>query len=287
MRAACCVVLLLACVRDSLQHGMISNPAPRTGTQIAGGNKGNVGPCGGTDTAGASTATLTAGATIQIAHDLRANHGGPIDVRISPGKAGEPAQGTFQAAGNIANSRAAANGFPATVPAGLPAGPAVLQWEWIGDAPYFDCADITIAAAAGGTGGTGGTGNAAAGGTAGSSTGNSSTLTVLLVIVVLGILLVCYCRRGKTEVKAAGGPPPVPGRGMPPAVPPPPSRRVTTMMLFAYSKPGDPAHLTVPAQAVVAMAPNFHPGPTDAWLLVEYNGQTGYVPRTYTQMSQP
>ena len=41
MRSAC-LVLLLACVRGSAGHGMISSPTPRTGTNIAGGNKG---PC--------------------------------------------------------------------------------------------------------------------------------------------------------------------------------------------------------------------------------------------------
>ena len=36
-------LLLLALVRGSHQHGKLASPAPRAGTNIAGGNKGNVG----------------------------------------------------------------------------------------------------------------------------------------------------------------------------------------------------------------------------------------------------
>ena len=46
--------------------------------------------------------------------------------------------------GKIAACNAQPRSATITVPAGLPAGDAVLQWLWQGDGTYENCADITI-----------------------------------------------------------------------------------------------------------------------------------------------
>ena len=116
-------------------HGILTTPAPRDGTTIAGGNKGNVGPCGdNTATAGTATATLAAGAQTTVRWALNAAHNGPCEVKIAA------TDGALAGAATLANV-GACNGQDSvdiTVPAGMAAGNAVLQWNWSGDAPYFD-----------------------------------------------------------------------------------------------------------------------------------------------------
>ena len=130
-------MVLLGCVAG---HGMLSIPAPRAGTQQAGPNKGNVGPCGtATATAAAPSAELQAGTATTVTWTLAAAHAGPCNIRIAQTDAAladAPLLETV-AACNQQNSVAV------TVPAGL-SGNAVLQWHWQGDGPYFDCADVTV-----------------------------------------------------------------------------------------------------------------------------------------------
>lgn len=144
-------------------HGIMTTPAPRDGTNVAGGNKGNnAEPCGAnTATPGTPTATLAAGAETTVRYNLIAAHGGPCEVRIAA------TDGALAGTAALARNNAC-NGDDAltvTVPANL-AGTAVLQWYWQGDGPYYDCADVTI------TGGAGGGGTAAnAARTGGASSG--------------------------------------------------------------------------------------------------------------------
>lgn len=143
-------------------HGILTAPAPRDGTDIAGGNKGNnAGPCGtNTATAGTPTATLAAGAETTVRWALNLAHNGPCEVKIA---ATDGALAGAAVLENVAACNQQAS-VAVTVPANTPAGSAVLQWNWSGDAPYFDCADITItAASAGAQAGAARTGGAASG----------------------------------------------------------------------------------------------------------------------------
>ena len=128
---------LLGCVAG---HGMLSIPTPRAGTQLAGPNKGNVGPCGtATATAAAPSAELQAGTATTVTWDLAAAHAGPCNIRIAQTDAA-------LADAPLLETVAACNqqdSVAVTVPAGL-SGNAVLQWHWQGDGPYFDCADVTV-----------------------------------------------------------------------------------------------------------------------------------------------
>ena len=74
-------------------------------------------------------------------NDLRANHGGPINLRISTAAGGAPAQGTFTTIGTVANSRGAgAQPQTFTVPANTPGGKAVLRARAPSEGPSHSCA---------------------------------------------------------------------------------------------------------------------------------------------------
>jgi hypothetical protein len=134
----------MAMVGGVAGHGMLSVPAPRDGTQLAGPNKGNVGPCGtATDTAATPSAEVTAGAETTVEWNLAAAHGGPCEIRIASTDAGLEGAPLLETVG-ACNQQAS---VAVTVPAGL-SGNAVLQWYWDGDGPYYDCADITVRAGA-------------------------------------------------------------------------------------------------------------------------------------------
>lgn len=214
-------------------HGIMTTPAPRDGTNVAGGNKGNnAEPCGtNTATPGTPTATLAAGAETTVRYNLIAAHGGPCEVRIAA------TDGALAGTAALARNNAC-NGDDAltvTVPANL-AGTAVLQWYWQGDGAYYDCADVTIT---GGAGGGGTAANAARTGGASSGieddcdpeeencgSGGKIFAAVLLVVGILGGVL--YCRSsGEAAGKDLSAPPPIPSRGGAGAVaapPPIPSR---------------------------------------------------------------
>ena len=159
----------LCLVRQADGHGLLTNPAPRTGTNRAGPNKGNVGPCGtggGNTNAGASSMTVAAGETAALEWRIDANHGGPCQINLAATGAAinEPANnaltplcqnGACPAGAQVGventnnNNNDPANGIFAcaqnggnddrtvTVPADAAPGPAVLQWQWNGDAMYY------------------------------------------------------------------------------------------------------------------------------------------------------
>ena len=134
MRAAALAALAVT----ANAHGLMTNPAPRTGTTQAGGNKGNnAGPCGqNTANAGNPTATVNAGGEIELNWEINARHGGDCEISYAPGAVGEP--NNLQSltprfdCGNNGNEQRTV-----TLPPGAADGPGVLQWQWDGDAPYF------------------------------------------------------------------------------------------------------------------------------------------------------
>jgi predicted carbohydrate-binding protein with CBM5 and CBM33 domain len=134
-------------------HGLLTIPAPRAGTNQAGANKNSNTPCGSnTATKGASSATLQAGATSTIEWNFGAAHAGPCTIKIAggaDGSTGAPDFTTVQTVtgGDIQQCNTVTSAT-VTVPAGLPAGPAILQWHWQGDGSYDNCADVTIAGGA-------------------------------------------------------------------------------------------------------------------------------------------
>lgn len=211
--------LVLSAVAGVVGHGILTTPQPRAGTNVAGGNKGNVGPCGtNTNTPGTQTATLTAGEQTAVRYNLVAAHNGPCEVRIAATQ--DALANTAPLARNAAcNSR---DDLTVTVPANL-AGTAVLQWYWDGDAPYYDCADITVSRAAGGANSA--TRDGATSSDAdceGESCGGSGTKIFGAVLLILGILGgIHYCRStgGTKGTEPPPLPPPIPQRPGP-ALPP-------------------------------------------------------------------
>ena len=140
----------LLLVPHARAHGMLSLPVPRTGTEMAGGNKNSGTVCGSnTATKGTPTATLTAGAATTVNWQFGANHGGPCTIKLASGAAGSLGEPDFDAAADLGSGEFACGDETKTVniPAGTPAGDGVLQWHWQGDGAYDDCADVTIAAA--------------------------------------------------------------------------------------------------------------------------------------------
>jgi predicted carbohydrate-binding protein with CBM5 and CBM33 domain len=129
-------------------HGLLATPTPRTGTTQAGGNKNSGTPCGrNTATKGAISATLAAGSQTTVSWTMGAAHNGPCTIKIAggdPGGAPDFSNVAVVAGGQIAACNAQPRSATITVPAGLPAGDAVLQWFWQGDGTYENCADITI-----------------------------------------------------------------------------------------------------------------------------------------------
>jgi len=211
----------LCLVRQADGHGLLTNPAPRTGTNRAGPNKGNVGPCGtggGNTNAGASSMTVAAGETAALEWRIDANHGGPCQINLAATGAAinEPANnaltplcqnGACPAGAQVGventnnNNNDPANGIFAcaqnggnddrtvTVPADAAPGPAVLQWQWNGDAMYYDCMDITIQAAEGTGGGTNGGTDGEGGGTTGGTTGGNGPM---IAGAIVGVLLAYF-----------------------------------------------------------------------------------------------
>ena len=150
---------------------------------------------------------------------LDAAHNGPCEVRIAA------TQGGLDGAAVLARNGACnqQDDLTVTVPAEL-SGTAVLQWYWDGDAPYYDCADITISRAVGGA-------NSANRDGAVSSeadcdpedeecagSGGKIFTAVLLVLAIFGA--VHYCRSSSGSKGAE--PPPLPPPPIPqrPALPP-------------------------------------------------------------------
>ena len=127
----------------------MTTPAPRAGTNQAGGNKGGgAGPCG-PQNAATPQVTLAAGAQTTVEWDINAAHGGSCEIKVAP------TDGELEAATAIGgNFPCGANGQATTrtvtIPADTAAGTAVLQWYWTGDGPYWNCADVTITGGGGG-----------------------------------------------------------------------------------------------------------------------------------------
>eukprot|EP01048_Picozoa_sp_COSAG05_P019989 COSAG05_NODE_3284_length_2177_cov_2.952358_2_plen_475_part_00 len=143
-------LLALLLPRRTSAHGMLSVPTPRTGTAMAGGNKNSGTPCGSaTNTKGAATATLAAGAATTVKWTFGANHGGPCTIKLASGTQGGAGEPDFSTAADLGGGEFACGDETktVTVPANTPAGAGVLQWHWQGDGAYDDCADVTISAA--------------------------------------------------------------------------------------------------------------------------------------------
>ena len=220
------VVVLGVAVAGVAGHGILTTPAPRDGTNVAGGNKGNnAGPCGTqTDDAGTPTATLAAGEQTTVRYNLVAAHNGPCEVRIAATQ-GALGNADVLARNNACNSQ---DDLTVTVPADL-GGTAVPQWYWNGDAPYYDCADITVSRAAGGA-----ANSAAQGGAESSesdcdpdeeSCGSGGSKVLVAVLMIMGVLGGVYYCRSSTDGKGSE-PPPIPPPPIPqragPALPPRP-----------------------------------------------------------------
>lgn len=123
------------------------------GSTEAGQNKDTIGPCGNDNqlnTKSASTLTVKAGDKSTIAWEYARDHGGTCDVLLStaPTQAVQgqvtPAANTFNTVSGGPTNCAGITSREITIPDGTPAGPAVLEWTWVGDAPHFNCMDITI-----------------------------------------------------------------------------------------------------------------------------------------------
>lgn len=147
------VLALLALAHGTDAHGLLTKPAPRTGTNQAGANKNSNTPCGSaTATKETSSATLQAGATSTIEWRFGAAHAGPCTIKIAGGAAGATGAPDFSNVPTVTGGDITAcntvTTATITVPADIPSGPAVLQWHWQGDGSYDNCADITIAGGA-------------------------------------------------------------------------------------------------------------------------------------------
>jgi hypothetical protein len=145
-------------------HGYMEAPQPRAGTSAAGNNKGrNRGPCGaGTQlqTQGSPVATYVAGQQVQITWRTTIPHGGTCRISLTTESVGVPADvdGTGRLDGTKNGVYQLTNDFPCcktrtretatiTIPEGVSCTNCVLQWFWDGDSNYYNCADISIAAA--------------------------------------------------------------------------------------------------------------------------------------------
>ena len=138
-------------------------------------------------------------------------------------------QGALDGANALARNNACnqANDLTVTVPAEL-SGTAVLQWYWDGDAPYYDCADITVSRAAGGANSANRDGATSSDidcdGDECAGSGGKIFVALLLVLVILGGVHYCKDTSGAKEPPIPGPPPPIPaipqrGGAPPPAIP--------------------------------------------------------------------
>ena len=216
----------------------MTTPAPRAGTNQAGGNKGGgAGPCG-PQNAATPQVTLAAGAQTTVEWDINAAHGGSCEIKVAP------TDGELEAATAIGgNFPCGTNGQATTrtvtIPADTPAGRAVLQWYWTGDGPYWNCADVTI------TGGGGGAAASTAAGGASVDTvddeegGSGGKVAAVVFFFIIAGGLACRLQSQKAGGGGGAKPPPIPSVPEIPnaAAPPIPQRSLPARPMPSRTRP--------------------------------------------------